>query len=79
MIQIEINEDLKKKFEDDGYLILPQFLDTNKITSIADKFANLFSGIFETGIEPDEWNWKKEETPITLRDKSVTVGSQIAI
>mgnify|MGYP000125120042 CR=1 FL=1 len=46
MIQIEINKDLKKKFEDDGYLILPQFLDTNKIDSIADKFANLFSGIF---------------------------------
>ena len=34
MIQIEINKDLKKKFEDDGYLILPQFLDTNKIDSI---------------------------------------------
>ena len=63
MIQIEINEDLKKKFEDDGYLILPQFLDTNKIASIADKFANLFSGIFETGIEPDEWNWKKGRDP----------------
>ena len=63
MIQLEINEDLKKKFEDDGYLILPQFLDTNKIASIADKFANLFSGIFETGIEPDEWNWKKGRDP----------------
>ena len=63
MIQIEINEDLKKKFKDDGYLILPQFLDTNKISSIADKFANLFSGIFETGIEPDEWNWKKGRDP----------------
>ena len=63
MIQIEINKDLKKKFEDDGYLILPQFLDTNKISSIADKFANLFSGIFETGIEPDEWNWKKGRDP----------------
>ena len=63
MIQIEINKDLKKKFEDDGYLILPQFLDTNKIASIADIFTNLFSGIFETGIEPDEWNWKKGKDP----------------
>jgi len=63
MIQIEINKDLKKKFEDDGYLILPQFLDTKKIANIADKFSNLFSGIFETGIEPDEWNWKKGKDP----------------
>ena len=63
MIQIEINEDLKKQFEEDGYLILPQFLDTTKIASIANKFANLFSGIFETGIEPDEWNWKKGRDP----------------
>ena len=63
MIQIEINKDLKKKFEDDGYLILPQFLDINKIDNVADNFDNLFSGIFETGIEPDEWNWKKGKDP----------------
>ena len=63
MIQIEINKDLKKKFEDDGYLILPQFLDINKIDNIAGNFDNLFSGIFETGIEPDEWNWKKGKDP----------------
>ena len=63
MIQIEINKDLKKKFEDDGYLILPQFLEINKIDNLADNFDNLFSGIFETGIEPDEWNWKKGKDP----------------
>ena len=55
MIQIEINEDLKKKFEDDGYLILPQFLDTKKIASIADKFTNLSEIKNYFGMNYYEW------------------------
>ena len=56
MINVAINKDLKKQFEEEGYLILPQFLDKTKIANLAQKFEALFSGIFETGIEPDEWN-----------------------
>ena len=63
MIVAEINNDLKKQFEEEGFLILPQFLDTTKITNIANKFEDLFSGMFETGIEPDEWNWRKGRDP----------------
>ena len=63
MINVEINKDLKKQFDEDGYLILPQFLDKTKITDIIKKFEGLFSGIFETGIEPDEWNWREGRDP----------------
>ena len=63
MINVAINKDLKKQFEEEGYLILPQFLDKTKIANLAQKFDALFSGIFETGIEPDEWNWRKGRDP----------------
>jgi len=63
MINVAINKDLKKQFEEEGYLILPQFLDKTKIANLAQKFEALFSGIFETGIEPDEWNWRKGRDP----------------
>ena len=53
MINVAINKDLKKQFEEEGYLILPQFLDKTKIANLVQKFETLFSGIFETGIEPD--------------------------
>jgi ectoine hydroxylase-related dioxygenase (phytanoyl-CoA dioxygenase family) len=76
MINVAINKDLKKQFEEEGYLILPQFLDTTKIADLAQKFEALFSGIFETGIEPDEWNWRKDEILIMLQDRFAMVGSQ---
>ena len=63
MINVSINKDLKKQFEEEGYLILPQFLDTTKIADLAQKFEALFSGKFETGIEPDEWNWREGRDP----------------
>ena len=56
---IEFSDDLKKKFDDQGYLISKEFLDKKVITNLAYKFQNLFCGKFETGIEPDEWNWRQ--------------------
>ena len=47
MINVEINNDLKKQFDKEGFIILPHFLDKTKITDIAKKFKSLFSGIFE--------------------------------
>ena len=63
MINVSINKDLKKQFEEEGYLILPQFLDTTKIADLTQKFEALFFGKFETGIEPDEWNWREGRDP----------------
>ena len=63
MINVEINNDLKKQFDKEGFIILPHFLDKTKIADIAKKFKSLFSGTFETGIEPDEWNWKDGRDP----------------
>jgi hypothetical protein len=63
MIKINLNEDLKKQFQEDGFLILENFLDDQFIPHLIEKFPKLFSGDFETGIEPDEWNWKQGRDP----------------
>tara|TARA_B100000579_G_scaffold190194_1_gene155308 strand:+ start:125 stop:967 length:843 start_codon:yes stop_codon:yes gene_type:complete len=60
---IEITDELKNQFNSQGYLILPEFLNRGIISGLTKKFDNLFLGNFETGIEPDEWNWKKGRDP----------------
>ena len=63
MIKFDLTEDLKKQFQEDGFLILENFLDHQLIPHLTEKFPKLFSGDFETGIEPDEWNWKQGRDP----------------
>ena len=63
MIEISLNEDQKKDFQKNGFLIIESFLDTANIERLYESFNNLFIGKFETGIEPDEWNWKFESGP----------------
>ncbi len=63
MIKIKINKIQKNEFLDNGYLILDKFLDPSKVNDISKIFKDLFSGFFETGLEPDEWNWKEGKDP----------------
>ncbi len=63
MITIDLTEDLKKNFQKDGFLILENFLEIQFIPNLSEKFPKLFSGDFETGIEPDEWNWRQGRDP----------------
>ena len=54
MINFELNESLIEEFNNNGFLILDNFLDLNYIEDLRNKFEPLFKGNFETGIEPDE-------------------------
>ena len=63
MIAIDLTEDSKKNFQEDGFLILENFLEIQYISNLIEKFSKLFSGDFETGIEPDEWNWRQGQDP----------------
>lgn len=46
-------------FERDGFLIIERFLDNDEIDAARARFAPLFRGEFETGLYPDEWNWRE--------------------
>jgi len=52
-----------EQFRSDGFLILEQFLDAADIAAARSRFEPLFRGEFETGLYPDEWNWKEGRDP----------------
>ncbi len=56
--QIQISKDQQTDFERDGFVIVPAVLDDTTVQQARDKFEPLFSGQFDTGIQPDEWNWR---------------------
>ena len=51
MIKFELNESLIEEFNNNGFLILDNFLYLNYIEDLRNKFEPLFKGNFETGIE----------------------------
>ena len=54
-------------FHNNGFTIFDKFLLEENIGKLKNRFDDLFDGKFENTIEPDEWNWKKN-----LSDLSVT-------
>jgi len=47
------------RFRQDGFLIIDHFLDAGLVEAARARFEPLFRGEFETGLYPDEWNWKE--------------------
>ena len=56
-----------QNFERDGFVIINNVLSPAQIESARSRFEKLFSGDFETGIQPDEWNWKNGDDPALTR------------
>ena len=48
-----------QRFQADGFLVVESFLDTTLAEAAAARFEALFRGDFESGLQPDEWNWKE--------------------
>ena len=46
-------------FACDGFVILRDVLDADEIEAARARFPLLFRGEFETGLQPDEWNWRE--------------------
>ena len=63
MISITINKDQINQFNENGFLVLDNFINKNFIRKLLERIDPLFRGEFETGIEPDEWNWKPDRDP----------------
>jgi hypothetical protein len=47
-----------QQFENDGFLIIENFLTSDFAQQLAERIERLFYGEFETGIYPDEWYWR---------------------
>ncbi len=54
----EIGPEQAAQFEEDGFLIVENLIDPEVARAAAGRFEALFRGDFETGLQPDEWNWR---------------------
>ena len=45
-------------FWQQGYVVVPNFVTDSLVEQARQRFDPLFRGEFETGIQPDEWNWQ---------------------
>jgi ectoine hydroxylase-related dioxygenase (phytanoyl-CoA dioxygenase family) len=60
---IEFTDEQRRRFEEDGFLILDRFIAESEAARVAARFEPLFRGAFETGLYPDEWNWREGRDP----------------
>ena len=47
-----------ERFQADGFLVLERLIAPAAAETLAGRFEALFRGDFETGLQPDEWNWR---------------------
>ena len=55
-----------EQFNADGFLILDRFLRAEEVASARARFEPLFRGEFDTGLYPDEWNWRAGRDALDL-------------
>ncbi len=58
-----LNQQQKDHFHQQGYVVVEDFNDHERIAQALARFEPLFAGEFETGLEPDEWNWRQGVSP----------------
>ena len=56
---MELTEKQIAQFREDGFLLVEGFVSEDLVTAAGERFAGLFRGHFETGLQPDEWNWRE--------------------
>ena len=65
-VSATLSNDQIHRFHRDGFVIVPNFAHTEHIQQAKARFEPLFEGLFETGIQPDEWNWRSgDDTTLT--------------
>jgi phytanoyl-CoA hydroxylase len=47
-----------ERFRADGFIVVDRIIDPATIPDLLASYDALFDGSFETGLRPDEWNWK---------------------
>jgi ectoine hydroxylase-related dioxygenase (phytanoyl-CoA dioxygenase family) len=58
-----LDADAIERFQRDGFLVIPNLIDMAEVEALRERFEPMFRGDFETGIYPDEWNWKEGRDP----------------
>lgn len=54
----ELTEEQISRFNEDGFLVIEKFLDAETVARLAERVEPLFNGQYETGVFPDDLNWR---------------------
>ena len=58
---IELDASACQSFDNDGFVVVEQLIDSDHIGKLHRAFSDLFKGKFETGVRPDEVNWQQAD------------------
>jgi ectoine hydroxylase-related dioxygenase (phytanoyl-CoA dioxygenase family) len=64
--EFSLTDDQTKAFHEDGFVIVERIIDPALANRALDRYEDLFAGNFETGLYPDEWNWRAGQSPPDL-------------
>jgi ectoine hydroxylase-related dioxygenase (phytanoyl-CoA dioxygenase family) len=59
-MEIALTTEQIESFQRDGFVVVEGALDHETLIATRSRFEPLFSGRFETGLQPDEWNWRAD-------------------
>lgn len=62
----ELSPEQVAQFHEDGFLIVENLLDVATADKLHDAYTDMFRGVFESGLRPDEVNWQEGESDPTL-------------
>ena len=54
----ELTEEQVARFQADGFVVVDRIIDRSLAALALARYEELFAGNFETGLYPDEWNWR---------------------
>lgn len=58
--------DVKAAFDADGFVTVDSLIDAGLVDPLKERFERVFRGDFETGISPDEVNWRQDSSDPSL-------------
>ena len=64
--EFELTDAQVDTFARDGFVVVDQIIDPELARRALDRYEDLFAGNFETGLYPDEWNWRAGTSPPDL-------------
>jgi len=64
MFNFEITDEQIESFNNDGFVVVDRIISDENVALLRERLDVLFSGEYETGIGPDEVNWKINRDPI---------------
>ncbi len=68
----DIGDHTREAFHRDGFVVIENILDEERITALRASFPRIFAGDFDTGVYPDEWHWREG---ISLPDVTRHMGN----